>query len=222
LPAIILQHTQRRQTAQKERHLRAPVVLNKADFPRPPSFIRFPAGFHQCPHSRRTSQYRTFPLLTGAFLSGPRFPLHQPPPVKWGPGYHFMDGGAKRQFRLPPPRKAIFISLSKEMQKRGRKDPIRFRRLEQPDEKKVHFFYFISITNNPNFIRDERKLVFQSMGAPSARWSASSTAAFQENASKRSRQNSPASGYSADTLGGGFPRRLYINSVWITGSCCRI
>src|ERR1700754_393013 len=181
-----------------------PVVLNKADFPGS-IFIR--SRLDSINAHRGDKPMQALSLLTGAFLSA-RFPFISPS-GKMGPGYHFMDGGAKDNSGASTS-EGIFISLSKEMQKEKKTHP-----LSEIDSlmRKVHF-YFISITNNPNFIRDERKLV-------SNRWEPISplvgiiNSGISGNAVEADRTLQPRD--SADTLGGGF--RAGYNSVWITGSC---
>ena len=182
----------------------APVLLNKTDFPGA-IFIR--SRLDSINAHRGDRPVQDLSLLTGAFLSA-RFPFISPS-GKMGPGYHFMDGGGKDNSGASTS-EAIFISLNKEMQKEKATHP-----LSEMDSlmQKVHF-YFISITNNPNVIRDERKLV-------SNRWEPISplvgiiNSGISGNAIEADRTLQMR--YSSDTLAGGL--HADYNSVWITGSC---
>jgi hypothetical protein len=182
----------------------APVVLNKADFPGA-IFIR--SRLDSINAHRGTRPTQDLSLLTGAFLSA-RFPFISPS-GKMGPGYHFMDGGCKDNSGASTS-EAIFINLSKEIQKEKTIYPLS----EMDSLMQKLRFYFISITNNPYFIRDERKLV-------SNRWEPISplvgiiNGGISGNAIEADRTLQMR--YSSDTLPGGF-HAGYI-SVWITGSC---
>jgi hypothetical protein len=182
----------------------APITLNRTDFPGA-IFIR--SRLDSINAHRGDQPMQTVSLLTGAFLSA-RFPFISPS-GKMGPGYHFMDGGGKDNSGAATS-ESIFISLNKEMQKEKRTHS-----LSEMDSlmQKVRF-YFISITNHPYFIRDERKLV-------SNRWEPLSpligiiNSGISGNAVEA--DHTLQMRYSPDTSSGGF-HSTYC-SVWITGSC---
>ncbi|WP_431210852.1 hypothetical protein ACQ86N_33585 [Puia sp. P3] len=71
-----------------------------------------------------------------------------------GPGYHFMDGGGKDNSGASTS-EDVFLRLSKEIELEARTNP----GSEMDSLMKKLRFYFVSITNNPNFVRDPRKLV---------------------------------------------------------------
>src|SRR5260221_4358720 len=182
----------------------APVVLNKVDFPGA-IFIR--SRLDSINAHRGNKPVQDLSLLTGAFLSA-RFPFISPS-GKMGPGYHFMYGGGKDNSGASTS-EAIFISLCKEMQKEKLAHPLS----EMDSLMQKLRFYFISITNNPYFIRDERKLV-------SNRWEPISplvgiiNSGISGNAIEADRTLQMR--YSSDTLPGGL--HAGYNSVWITCSC---
>ncbi|MBS1660440.1 MAG: hypothetical protein JST68_05250 [Bacteroidetes bacterium] len=127
----------------------APIVLERKDFPGA-IFIR--SRLDSINAHRGDAPMQTVSLMTGAFLSA-RFPFISPA-GKMGPGFHFMDGGGKDNSGASTS-EAIFIRLSKEMQQEHAAHPN-----SELDSlmQKVKFF-FVSITNNPNFVVDPRKLV---------------------------------------------------------------
>lgn len=183
----------------------APVVLNKADFPGA-IFIR--SRLDSINAHRGDKQRQDLSLLTGAFLSA-RFPFISPS-GKMGPGYHFMDGGGKDNSGASTS-ESIFISLSKDMDAERKDHPgSEIDSLMQ----KVRF-YFVSITNNPYFIRDERKLV-------SNRWEPISpligiiNSGISGNAVEADRTLQLR--YSPETANSEGFHASYC-SVWITGSC---
>jgi len=127
----------------------APVALSRADFPGA-IFIRTRLDSINAHHGDRPAQ--TISLMTGAFLSA-RFPFISPS-GKMGPGYHFMDGGGKDNSGASTS-EDVFLRLNKEIEKEARTNP----GSEMDSLMKKLRFYFVSITNNPNFVRDPRKLV---------------------------------------------------------------
>ncbi|MBS1605223.1 MAG: hypothetical protein JST42_21345 [Bacteroidetes bacterium] len=127
----------------------APVTLSPADFPGA-IFIRSRLDSINAHHGDRPA--RTISLMTGAFLSA-RFPFISPS-GKMGPGYHFMDGGGKDNSGASTS-EDVFLRLNKEIEREAKTNP----GSGLDSLMKKLRFYFVSITNNPNFVRDPRKLV---------------------------------------------------------------
>jgi hypothetical protein len=129
----------------------APVDLSHRDFPGT-IFVRERLAALNAQRKKEKDLPMYMPLMTGAFLSA-RFPFISPS-GKIGPGYHFMDGGAKDNSGASTS-EGIFISLARQGCRRpgGEKDSV-FARLM----KKVRF-YFVSITNSPYYNPDTRQLV---------------------------------------------------------------
>jgi hypothetical protein len=182
----------------------APVALSRADFPGA-IFIRTRLDSLNAHHGDRTAQ--TISLMNGAFLSA-RFPFISPS-GKMGPGYHFMDGGGKDNSGASTS-EDVFLRLSKEIEREAGTNP----GSEMDSLMKKLRFYFVSITNNPNFVRDPRKLV-------SNRWEPISpivgiiNSGISGNAveADRALQMRYSSNPAIDGL-----HAAYI-SVWITGCC---
>ncbi len=116
----------------------SPVALTQAAFPAT-SFI-----------NERLDSMKTISLITGAFLSA-RFPFISPD-GKMGPGYHFMDGGAKDNSGAGTSEN-IFVSLAKYARSVRSKDSTFSHLL-----RKVRF-YFLSLSNTPYTEPDDRQLV---------------------------------------------------------------
>ena len=182
----------------------APLALNRTDFPGA-IFIR--ARLDSINAHRGDKPLQAVSLMTGSFLSA-RFPFISPS-GKMGRGYHFMDGGGKDNSGAATS-ESIFIALNKEILREKKNHP----GSEMDSLMQKIRFNFISITNNPNFIRDERKLV-------SNRWEPISpligiiNSGISGNAVEADRTIQMR--YSPDTSAGGFHSSYC--SVWITGSC---
>ncbi|MBN9381106.1 MAG: hypothetical protein J0H74_10085 [Chitinophagaceae bacterium] len=127
----------------------APVGLSHTDFPGT-IFIQERIAALNTQRKKEKDPPMCMTLMTGAFLSA-RFPFISPS-GKIGPGYHFMDGGAKDNSGASTS-EAIFISLARQGCRRSDKDTL-FTTLM----KKVRF-YFVSITNSPYYNPDTRQMV---------------------------------------------------------------
>jgi hypothetical protein len=123
----------------------APVDLSHTDFPAT-IFIRERIDALNAHRGGAADSLQSISLITGAFLSA-RFPYISPS-GKMGPGYHFMDGGAKDNSGASTS-ECIFLALSRWGMQTAQSDTV-VRRLMR----KVHF-YFVSISNNPRASLDE-------------------------------------------------------------------
>ncbi|HWK07095.1 MAG TPA: hypothetical protein VNS58_25855 [Puia sp.] len=156
----------------------APVTLEIADFPAT-IFIRSlvddlaPAHLNAAnpgtaqaaiPHPKQADSLRSLSLITGAFLSA-RFPFISPS-GKLGPGYHFMDGGAKDNSGAATS-EAIFVALARLAcrEQSAASQMAAHPTASDPTDsifcgllKKVRF-HFVSITNSPYYNPDSRTKV---------------------------------------------------------------
>jgi hypothetical protein len=131
----------------------APVVLEHGDFPAT-HFIRERLDSFNANRVKGRDSLQAISLMTGAFLSA-RFPFISPS-GKMGPGFHFMDGGAKDNSGASTSEN-IFIAIARSaIRQMAREDDTIsvYTRLMQ----KVRF-YFLSISNQPYAAPDERHLV---------------------------------------------------------------
>jgi hypothetical protein len=124
----------------------APVDLSHRDFPAT-VFIRERIDALNAHRGGKADSLQSISLITGAFLSA-RFPYISPS-GKMGPGYHFMDGGAKDNSGASTS-ECIFLALSRWAMQTAQTDTL-VRRLMR----NVHF-YFVSISNNPRASLDEQ------------------------------------------------------------------
>ncbi len=124
----------------------APVDLSHRDFPAT-IFIRERIDALNAHRGGKADSLQSISLITGAFLSA-RFPYISPS-GKMGPGYHFIDGGAKDNSGASTS-ECIFLALSRWGMQAAQTDTV-VRRLMR----KVHF-YFVSISNNPRASLDEQ------------------------------------------------------------------
>ena len=127
------------------------VKLTSEDFPGT-IFIRDRITALSKEHKKASDGLLSMSLATGAFLSA-RFPFISPS-GKMGPGYHFMDGGAKDNSGASTS-EAIFLSLARQACREmgNQKDTVMARLM-----KKIRF-YFVSITNSPYYDPGTRQLV---------------------------------------------------------------
>ena len=128
----------------------APVALGHGDFPAT-HFIRERIDSLNA-HRGKGNPLQSISLMTGAFLSA-RFPFISPS-GKMGPGFHFMDGGAKDNSGASTSEN-IFIAIARSAisERNLGRDSV-FCRLMR----KVRF-YFVSISNQPYAAPDERQMV---------------------------------------------------------------
>lgn len=175
----------------------APVRLREKDFPGT-IFVR---DRIDALHAQGLS------LATGAFLSA-RFPFISPS-GKMGAGYHFMDGGGKDNSGASTS-EAIFLTLARTACGSGKTGDSTFARYA----KKLKF-YFVSITNNPFYDPDTRKLVsnrFEPI-SPIVGIINSGIYGNAQTADETLRDR-----YAADTLQYQGIHPSY-TTIWITGSC---
>jgi hypothetical protein len=124
----------------------APVDLDHRDFPAT-IFIRERIDSLNAHHDPNEDSLQSISLITGAFLSA-RFP-YMSPSGKMGPGYHFIDGGAKDNSGASTSEN-IFLAIQRWAMENTKSDTVARRLMH-----KVHF-YFVSISNNPRATLDEQ------------------------------------------------------------------
>ena len=197
----------------------APVTLETADFPGT-IFIQPQIDALNTAHPKQADSRQSLSLITGAFLSA-RFPFISPS-GKIGPGYHYMDGGAKDNSGAATS-EAIFVALARlacREQSAARQMVATRSKASDPTDsifcsllKKVRF-HFVSITNSPYYNPDSRTKVSNHF-EPISPLVGIINSSIYGNA--READNTLQSRYSTDTLQFRGIHSDYC-SVWITGA----